>query len=111
MESLGRNDKRSLRSHTIVLLLHLLKQDYQKEGQGNSNSWKSYISNATREIEFLLEDSPSLKIELKKIFLDAYKYAKKDAAIETNLPIKTFPKECPWKIEEILPFIKKKHNK
>lgn len=108
IESLGRNDKRSLRSHVIVLLMHLLKQKYQTEGQGNSNSWQSSILNATREIKFLIEDSPSLKNELIKIYSDAYENARQDAAIETKLNLETFPEECPWEIEEILPFFKKK---
>src|SRR4029078_2627774 len=64
IESLGRNDKRSLRSYMIVLLLHLLKLEYQSEKQQDSNSWKTSIFNATRDIKFLIEDSPSLRNEL-----------------------------------------------
>lgn len=111
IESLGRNDKRSLRSYTIVLLMHLLKQKYQAGGKGNSDSWQSSVRNATREIQFLLQDSPSLKTELLKLYEQAYEVAKEEAAIETKLPLKTFPQECPWKIEEILPFINKKIKK
>ncbi len=106
IESLGRSDKRTLRSHAVVLLLHLLKQKYQPEGKGNSNSWSSSILNAMREIRFVLEDSPSLKNELIRIYPKAYEAARQDAAVETQLDIKTFPKECPWKIEEIFPFLK-----
>lgn len=106
IEALGKNDKRSLRSYTIVLLTHLLKQKYQPNGQGNSDSWKISIRNSTREIQFLLQDSPSLKNELLKMYQQDYEAARDDAAIETGLPIKTFPKECPWKMDEILSFVK-----
>jgi hypothetical protein len=108
IESLGRNDKKSLRSHVIVLLMHMLKQKYQPEGQGNSNSWDSSIQNATMEVKFLLKDSPSLKNELRKLYHEAYEASRERASFETQLPLKTFPKECPWEMEEILPFIKKK---
>jgi Domain of unknown function DUF29 len=103
IESLGRNDKRTLRSQANRLLMHLLKQKYQPEGQGNSNSWNSSILNATREIKYLLEDSPSLKNELRKMYPKAYEDARQDASIETCLDIKNFPKECPWAIEDLFP--------
>jgi Domain of unknown function DUF29 len=108
IESLGRNDKRTLKSQATKLLMHLLKQKYQPEGRGNSNSWSSSISSATMEIQYLIEDSPSLKNELIKIYSKAYEDAKFYAAEETAVDIKKFPKECPWKIEEILPFVHKK---
>lgn len=108
IESLGKNDKRVLRSQLVKLLMHLLKQKYQPEKQIDSNSWHNSIIDATRELRYLIKDSPSLRNELNKIYLEAYEDAKEDAATETKLDIKKFPKECPWKIEEILPFSKKK---
>jgi hypothetical protein len=108
IESLGKKDKRSLRSHLTVLLIHLLKKNFQPHGKGNSKSWDSSILNATREIKFLIEDSPSLKNELLKIFANAYEDARRDAAIETQLDIMTFPAKCPWEIQKILPFISDK---
>lgn len=111
IESLGRNDKRSLKSQTARLLMHLLKQKFQSEKQGDSNSWNNSIVEASREIKYLLEDSPSLVIELKRIYSKAYEDARQDAAAETKLNIKTFPKECPWTIEELFPYLKNKLNK
>lgn len=101
IESLGRNDKRSLRSHLVVLLTHLLKIEYQSEMQGNSSSWESPVKNATRQINVLIEDSPSLKNELKKVFFSAYQDALEMAAIATRLPIETFPEDCPWTLNEL----------
>jgi hypothetical protein len=102
IESLGRSDKRALNSQMIRLLMHLLKLEYQPDGQGNSNSWKSSILSARIEIKLLLKDSPSLKNELKKILPEAYEDAKQKAASETQLDLKTFPKKCPWHLEDIL---------
>ncbi len=111
IESLGRRDKRSLRSHTIILLIHLLKQRFQPEGKGNSFSWKSSITNAAIEIELVLEDSPSLRNELIKMYSKCYQTAKQQAAIETKLNTDTFPEKCPWTIEEVLPFLQRKKSK
>ncbi len=102
IESLGRNDKRSLYSHTIILLAHLLKHKYQPGKQIDSNSWKNSITNASREIRLLIKDSPSLKNELSRIYSEAYEDARHDASKESGLDINTFPKECPWTIEEAL---------
>lgn len=100
IESLGRSNKLALKSHLIILLLHLLKLKYQPEF--SSNSWRNSISNARREIELLLQDSPSLKNVLKDEFKNCFERACKDAAYETQKNINEFPKECPWTIEEVL---------
>lgn len=102
IESLGRSDKRALYSQLTRLLMHLLKLEYQPDGQGNSNSWKSSILSARIEIKLLLKDSPSLKREIEKIFPEAYEDARQHAATETQLDLKTFPKKCPWNLEDIL---------
>jgi Domain of unknown function DUF29 len=39
-----------------------------------------------------------------------YTDARDDAAIETKLNIKTFPEKCPWEIQDIFPFLKKKKD-
>lgn len=103
IESLGRSDKRALRSHLRVLLMHMLKMEYQPHGgMGNSLSWKKSISNARHEIKMLTDDSPSLKKMVTAFTAEAYEFAKDDAYSETGIPIEVFPKECPWKISEIL---------
>jgi hypothetical protein len=42
IESMGRSEKRELRSRLTVLLMHLLKWDYQQDRR--SGSWKSTIN-------------------------------------------------------------------
>ena len=98
IESLGKSDRMTLWNHMISLLLHLLKQKYHLEEEGNISS----ILDARMEIESLLENSPSLKNELKKIFPQAYEDAREGAAIEAKCDIDKFPKECPWSIQDVL---------
>lgn len=102
IESLGKSDKRALKSHLINLLTHLLKIEYQPESRGNSNSWNASVKNARLEILLIMEDSPSLKKELTKMIEGAYNLARQNAAGETNLPLDKFPEKCPWANTEIL---------
>lgn len=108
IESLGKKDKRAVQSHLINLLLHMLKLKYQAGKQKDSNSWETSIFNANTEIQLLIEDSPSLRNDLIKVYPKAYQYAREGAAFETKLSLSTFPEKCPWSIEDILPFLKKK---
>jgi Domain of unknown function DUF29 len=100
IESLGISDKRSLKNHLINLLMHLLKKEYQPEK--HTRSWDKSIQNARIQINLLLEDSPSLKQEIKKEYKSAYEYARKKANVETGLDIEKFPSECPWNIKDVL---------
>lgn len=102
IRSLGKRDKRSLKSHLIILLTHLLKNQFHPEGKGNSSSWDASIKNSEMEIQLILEDSPSLKKELKTIYESAYAYAREKAAIESGLNIAVFPEKSPWKIQDII---------
>lgn len=70
IESMGRSEKRELKNRLIVLLMHLLKWQYQPEKR--SESWRSTISEQRICIETLLEDSPSLQPLLAEVFEDCY---------------------------------------
>lgn len=100
LESLGRSERNALKSRLAVLLLHLLKYQYQPSHR--SNSWLCTINEQRRQIEFVLEDSPSLKSYLTEIFAKCYQVARRDAASETGLPANTFPDESPFSLEETL---------
>jgi hypothetical protein len=47
-------------------------------------------------------DSPSLKSYYIEVFDNCYQHARKEAAIETGLPLSIFPQECPFSVDEIL---------
>lgn len=100
LESMGKRDLRQLRSRLQVLVMHLLKWQYQPEKQ--SKSWLATIDHQRDEIESLLLDSPSLRRELEQGIILIYPKAVRDACRETGLPEGTFPVSCPFAIEEIL---------
>jgi hypothetical protein len=99
IEYLARREKNEAESYLVNLLMHLLKQKYQPEKE--TNSWRRSISNARTKLA-LRFDSLSLKNKVKSRFLDCYNFARKKAAVETRLPIESFPEECPWTFEEVL---------
>lgn len=100
IESLGRSEKRTLKSHLEILLMHMLKVKFQPEN--HTKSWNLSIKNSKFKAKTVLKENPSLKPKLSEILKEAYFAARLDAALETGLDEKKFPKECPWKIEEIL---------
>lgn len=100
IESMGRSEKRELKSRLIVLLMHLLKWHYQPEKR--SESWRSTITEQRICIEGLLEDSPSLKPLLSEVFEDCYQKARLKASDETGIKLNFFPKESPFSLAESL---------
>jgi len=102
IESLGRKDKRTLRSQLERLIQHLLKEKYTPERKGNSKSWDASIRDSRKDIDMTIKDSPSLKNELKNIFEESFIYGRELAIRDTEYSEHLFPKKCPWTIEEIL---------
>jgi hypothetical protein len=100
LEKMGASEQRELINRLAVLLMHLLKWQYQPGIR--SRSWELTIIEQRREIQDLLEDNPSLKSQLSAKLSKAYSKAVLKAEKETNLPQKTFPKGCPYQIEQIM---------
>ncbi len=100
IESMGRSEKRELRSRLTVLLMHLLKWDYQPDRR--SGSWKSTISTQRMDIDFVLKDNPSLKHNLGIVIDETYRVARQRAADETGLPESVFPSSCPYTVDHIM---------
>jgi Domain of unknown function DUF29 len=100
IESLGRSDRRELKSQLTVLLMHLLKWYYQPEQR--SNSWRAIITEQQIRILDLLSESPSLVSYLKGEVDRCYNHAKDLAADETGLMPTIFPQDCPYLLTEVL---------
>lgn len=100
VDSLGRSDRRELQSRLTVLLMHLLKWQFQPEMR--TGSWKGTFREQRRRIRAVLKDSPSLRSFLIDSIDDGYDNAKEQASDETGLDLTTFPVICPYAIEDIL---------
>ncbi|MEA5619157.1 DUF29 domain-containing protein [Cronbergia sp. UHCC 0137] len=100
IESLGRSEKRALKSNLLVVLMHLLKYKYQPEK--SSKSWLSTIFEHRRRLIEGLTESPSLKKYFFQVFNECYQDGRKQAALETGLEIDNFPIEFQFSIDECL---------
>lgn len=100
IESLGKSDCRALKSRLEVLIIHLLKWQFQADRR--SGSWRSTITEQRLRIQDLLADSPSLKNYLLSVLSEAHKNARKLATDETELALEVFPEDCPYALEQLL---------
>jgi hypothetical protein len=100
IESMGKTEKRELVSRLAVLLLHLLKWQFQPERRGAS--WTASIKVQRNRLADHLDDNPSLKAILPQSISRAYEDAVLEAEAETRLPGSTFPPVCPWSFAQIM---------
>jgi len=100
IESLGKRDRRDLKSRIVRLTQHLLKWQYQP--QRRSDSWLDSITDARTQIELAIEDSPSLKNYPAEQLEESYQRARRQAAKQTNIDISVFPNACPYSLELVL---------
>jgi hypothetical protein len=98
VRDLSKRERDKLLSSIRLILHHLLKWNYQT--QKRSRSWQITIERERNNLEFYLEDSPSLKKYLCQEWIDKmYRIARLDAARETGLD---FPQQCPYNLQDIL---------
>ncbi|MBB2170449.1 DUF29 domain-containing protein [Gluconacetobacter aggeris] len=100
IESMGKSEKRELISRLTVLLLHLLKWEFQPMRRGAS--WRLSIANTRDALTDHLADNPSLRSVLEASAETAYRRARRDAALETGLSENTFPSTCPWLFSQMM---------
>lgn len=100
IEDMSRRERKALKSNLIVVLLHLLKWQFQPEQR--SGSWRSSLREHRRRINDDLNDSPSLVPYVQTVFAECYLNAREQAADETGLSLQTLPESCPYTIEQII---------
>ena len=102
VETLGRSERKAIKSNLKVLLMHLLKYQYQPEKR--SKSWLVTIKEHRQRLQDDLKDSRSLKPYFQEIFTETYQQARELAALETDLPLEIFPLEFPFTPEQTLDY-------
>jgi hypothetical protein len=100
IESIGRSEKRELVNRLTVLLLHMLKCRFQPDRRGRSRELS--IRNARTALTRHIADNPSLKSKLTEAMAEAYESGRVEAAIETDIPLETFPESSPWTFDEVM---------
>lgn len=100
LDGMKTRELRALRNRLRVLIMHLLKCEFQKSHP--QNKWHATLIEQRERIKALLECSPSLRRKLGEYGQSTYPYARKMAALETGLPLAAFPVENPYTTEQIL---------
>lgn len=100
VEDVGNRERQALRSHLVILLVHLLKWQFQPARR--SRSWTSTIVTQRAAVEEALEDYPSLNPLLDNAEWMSITYARavRRARAETGLP--RFPAFSPWSRQQLL---------
>ena len=100
IEALGASQESELESRLEVLLIHLLKWQYQSVRRGRS--WKATIVEQRLRLKRLFRRMPSLRAKLGDFLQEDYDDARVMTANETGLARTTFPVECPYTIEQLM---------
>ncbi|MFM6039276.1 MAG: DUF29 domain-containing protein [Sphaerospermopsis kisseleviana] len=103
LETMGRSQKRAIKSLLIKLLEHLLKlKCWDNERERNQGHWKREVRTFRIQIKDELTDSPSLKPYILEIFEKCYQEARKLVSDSSQLPLDTFPIIPIGSLEQIL---------
>jgi len=94
------SEERELTNRLRVLFCHLLKWMFQPERQ--SRSWNLTIANQRDELARHLAKNPGIKSKLPEASDHAYTLARRDAAIEADVDLDTFPAVRPFTDDEAL---------
>jgi hypothetical protein len=94
IDDVGNEIYERLESALTVLLMHMLKWDWQPGRR--SRSWEATIREQRRRIAKLLADNPSLKAKHDGAKAAAYDDGRDRASGETDLPVETFPERLPY---------------
>lgn len=102
IEDVGKSEQRELASRMAVLLMHLLKWQFQPDRQ--SKSWSATIGVQRERVQRRLATTPSLRPMLSDPdwIADMWVDARLDGAKETGLPFDSFPPDPPWTMIEVL---------
>ncbi|WP_414563032.1 MULTISPECIES: DUF29 domain-containing protein [unclassified Anabaena] len=103
IDSMGRSEKKELKTRLIVLIEHLLKlQFWILEKDDNARGWRTTVVEQRRQILYILADSPSLKSILNNLFIDCYTDGRKDTIRKHQLSSELFPEQPPFSLEQVL---------
>lgn len=100
IESLGRSERYEIESRLSVLLVHLLKWQFQAAKR--KSGWKSTIQEQRSRLTRRLKDNPSLRGYPSEILAEEYAIARSKAADETKLSEDVFPVDCPYSMSQIV---------
>ena len=100
IEDLGIGEKKAVKSNLVVVLMHLLKHQFQPRRR--SRSWRASILEHRQRLRDDLRASPSLRNHARAVFEEAYADARARAITETGLAERTFPRTAAYTLDQTL---------
>lgn len=94
-----RHERRAINSRLEVVIIHLLKCQYQQALK--TRSWPVTINEQRRKLHYAFETSPSLRRIAPKSLQQVYNRTRREAARQTGLQAVTFPDTCPYTVEQL----------
>ncbi len=94
LSDVGAEQYHKLESALEIILLHMLKWDYQP--QRRTRSWTLSIEEHRLRAEKQLRKNPSLKARLGEAVEDGFRLGRLRAAREMRVASKTLPTSCPY---------------
>jgi len=104
IEDLGNSERSAVSSQLHRMSKYLIKQRIQPERDGKS--WIRSITEGRAEVEYKIDQSPSLRRHAEENLQKIYRRAVRDALAETGLEERSaevaIPPQCPWSLHELL---------
>jgi hypothetical protein len=101
IEDVGKSEQRELTSRMAILIGHLLKWKYQPERRGSS--WEKTIKAQRKELDYALNESPSLRVKLAEARWIDLVWSKGVALAAAETGMDCFPETCVWSLtDEVL---------
>lgn len=98
LSDMARRDRREVESRLVVLLLHLLKWEFQPDHR--SRSWRATVIEQRQELNAIASRGV-LRSHAEETLPALYERA----AAETDLPVDRFPSDCPYTLEQLLTMV------
>ena len=99
IEDVGNSVRFALESQLVRLLLHLLKVAYDPAARPR-RGWRVTVANAREEIA--KRATGGLHRHPAAYLPDAYRQARRNAALALDRPLADVPEACPWSVEQVL---------
>jgi hypothetical protein len=100
IETMGRSEKRELENRLTVLLVYLLKWQYQPTRRDRSRQ----LAIQEQRLEFFdaLNDNAGLNHQLQTLLTCSYQKTKIRTSKETGLDTDAFPSTCSWEFVQLM---------
>jgi hypothetical protein len=99
VEDVGNSVRFALERQLVRLLLHLLKLTHDPATRPR-RGWRVTVAGAREEVA--KRATGALQHHPARYLPDAYRQARRQAALALDRPLTTFPEACPWTVEQAL---------